>query len=157
MSFERKNIRLREFNYTGYYAYFITICTYDKKPVFKDGEFVQYLLSRLEEESAAHSFGIFAYCFMPDHLHLLLLGNEHSSLVKFIKSFKQKTGFYFKKKSGENLWQKSFYDHILRKSEDLKDTAVYIFNNPVRKGIVDNPRNYPYSGSFMLDAGELFS
>jgi REP element-mobilizing transposase RayT len=49
------------------------------------------------------------------------------------------------------LWQPSFYDHVLRKDEDLLETAKYIFNNPVRKKIVEHYQDYQLSGSFELD------
>lgn len=44
-------------------------------------------------------------------------------------------------------WQKDFYDHILRKDEDVKKHVMYILNNPVRRGIVENWKDYPYKGS----------
>ena len=47
------------------------------------------------------------------------------------------------------LWQQSFYDHALRKAEDVLDVAAYIFENPVRAGIVDDPADYPWSGSLV--------
>jgi len=48
-----------------------------------------------------------------------------------------------------NSWQKSFYEHILRKEELLDKVALYIWNNPVRKNIVEDFRKYPYSGSLV--------
>lgn len=76
---------------------------------------------------------IYSYCFMPDHLHLLIQGEENFDFKKFIKIFKQTTEFYFKKLYKDNLWHLSYYDHILRKEENIKDIVLYIFNNPVRK------------------------
>ncbi len=46
----------------------------------------------------------------------------------------------------EKLWQKSFYDHVIRKEEDLNSIAGYIFNNPVRKELVENYEDYPFLG-----------
>ena len=50
---------------------------------------------------------------------------------------------------GRRLWQRSFHDHGLRKEEDLEDAARYIWENPVRKRIVDHARNYVWSGSLV--------
>lgn len=91
-------------------------------------------------------FYVLAYCFMPDHLHVITSGNEESNLIKFIKKFKQITGYNFKKATGSKLWQKSYHDHIVRKEENLNSIAEYIFNNPVRKGLVDDYNNYPFLG-----------
>jgi len=71
-------------------------------------------------------------------------------LRKFIAAYKQKTGFEFKKKLNRSLWQINYYEHILRREEEIKKIARYIFGNPVRKGIVDNYRKYPFLGSFMF-------
>ena len=147
--------RLGSFDYIGSYAYFITCSTEEGKPYFRHKAIVDSLLPTLEETSRQMGFSIYAYCFMPDHLHLLLVGKEDSSLHKFMKLFKQRSSFVFKKACGDSLWQRSYYDHILRKEEALNDVALYIFNNPVRKGLVTDYQGYPFVGSFVFDAREL--
>ena len=110
------------------------------------------------EEVASHSgFAVVAYCFMPDHLHLLLAGEEDSALKDFMnmKMFKQRCGFYFKRRYGTPLWQPSYYDHVLRKEESLEQVVRYIFENPVRRGLVSDWRGYPFLGSMAFDLGEL--
>lgn len=47
------------------------------------------------------------------------------------------------------LWQRSFYDHALRREETLSDVARYIWHNPVRAGLVMRARDYPWSGSLV--------
>jgi REP element-mobilizing transposase RayT len=94
---------------------------------------------------------VLACVFMPDHLHLLLLGSEGSSLARFMKRFKQETGFTFKRRTGEMLWQKGYHDHVLRKEEDLADVARYIAANPVRAGLVAGWTEYPYKGGSLLE------
>jgi hypothetical protein len=47
--------------------------------------------------------------------------------------------------------QKGFYDHILRPDDNADAVAWYIFNNPVRKGLVNDARDWPHSGSWMFD------
>jgi len=154
--FKRKRNRVKFFNYTGIFAYFITICTFEKQSYFNSNEIISFLLNILKQEADKFDFSVYAYCFMPDHLHLLLIGNEESNLIKFIKLFKQRTGYYFKGRFKKPLWQKSFYDHVLRKRENINDIAGYIFENPVRKKLVDDFRKYPYSGSFVIDLKEFY-
>jgi REP element-mobilizing transposase RayT len=61
------------------------------------------------------------YLFMPDHAHLILQGeNEHANIWKCMVAFKQKTGYWMSKNAPVFEWQKDFFDHILRKDEDLK-------------------------------------
>ena len=83
---------------------------------------------------------------MPDHLHLLVGGiSEESSFKKFIQVFKQKTAYHFKKSKNEILWQRNYFDHAVRKEEDISNICDYILSNPVRRGLVQNCKNYPYS------------
>jgi hypothetical protein len=48
--------------------------------------------------------------------------------------------------TGELLWQQSFYDHALRKDEDLMVVAAYIFTNPVKAGFVESAGDFRFSG-----------
>lgn len=95
------------------------------------------------------------YLFMPDHVHLLLQGtDEDSDLWKCIVDFKQRTGFWLSQNKYSGEWQKDFYDHILRKEEDVVKHVRYILNNPVRKGIVKNWKDYPFKGSTIYNFDE---
>ncbi|MGR3302089.1 MAG: REP-associated tyrosine transposase [Candidatus Scalindua sp.] len=146
MKVQRKRNRLQHFDYEGSYAYFLTICCYDKGNYFINKNIVFNILNSLNNISSEMNFSIIAYCFMPDHLHILTSGNERISLIKFVKLFKQITGYNFKKATRRRLWQKSFYDHVVRKEENLNSIAEYIFNNPVRKGLVEDYDDYPFLG-----------
>ena len=94
---------------------------------------------------------------MPDHLHLLVGADAEADLVGFLKSLKQRTGWWFRnrhlagslKASPTSLWQKSYYDHVVRSEEDLLQIARYIVGNPVRAGLVESPEDYPFSGSLV--------
>ena len=44
---------------------------------------------------------------------------------------------------GPKLWQRSYWDHVLRRDEDVRIVAEYIVQNPVRAGIVDEACRYP--------------
>jgi len=89
---------------------------------------------------------------MPDHFHVLLTGlDPNSNLLSFLRNLKQTTGHEYLKRFHNVLWQKKFYDHILRPWDNAARIAGYIWMNPVRKGICDDPQDYPYSGSFMFD------
>jgi len=150
-----KRPRLRDFSYYGSFAYFITICTHQKSSYFRNKQAINIIFPILQQVSVQFKFTILAYCFMPDHLHLLLAGDENSSLQNFVKIFKQESGFYFKQTCNVPLWQPSYYDHVLRKEESLEGVARYILENPVRKGIVNDFREYPFLGSMVFDINEL--
>jgi putative transposase len=143
-----KRPRLKDFDYIGTYAYFITILTKDHTTYFKEAKVVEGVGNILNETAVSEKFKVLTYCFMPDHLHLLVVGeDDQSNLKKFANLFKQKSGYWFKKNYNQNLWHLSYYDHILRKEESIEEVAEYILGNPVRKGLVFDLREYPFSGS----------
>ncbi len=150
-----KCTRLKSFSYIGAYSYFITICTHNKAEHFKEKTFVDNLLNELTNCAKAYNFSILAYCFMPDHLHLLLQGEHNSSLKDFVKIFKQKSAYAFKTRTGNTLWQRSYYDHVLRKEENLEVIMRYILENPVLRGLVEDYRRYSFSGSLVFDKAKL--
>ena len=71
--------------------------------------------------------------------------------MRFAKTFKQITSFQFKRETGKRLWQRSYYDHILRSEEGLDAVAWYIWLNPVRAHMCANAEDYPYSGSMTIE------
>ncbi len=147
---------LKNFDYRDRYRYFVTICTDSKKNVFvENDQLIAKMISFLARTGEKQYFTTWVYCFMPDHLHLLVEGvNEHSDLKNFIKEFKQKTGYWFtheEASAGEKLWQPGYYEHVLRKEEDTSEVLRYILNNPVRKELVAHYLDYQYSGSLALD------
>jgi len=145
-----KRPRLKDFEYIGTYAYFVTILTKDRGAYFRQVEVVDGLIAILVKKARSERFDVLAYCFMPDHLHLLVIGkDDNSNLKKFINLFKQESGYWFKKNYNENLWHISYYDHILRKEESIEGVAIYILENPVRKGLVSDFREYRFSRSFL--------
>ena len=157
MSFQyKKRIRLKDFEYKGFYRYFVTMCTFDKKPIFTDNALVAWLIELLREKSKLFRFKVWAYCFMPDHLHLLIEGeHDDSDMRRFVSAYKQQAGFYYKKKTGLSLWQINYYEHVLRKEEDTKGVARYIFSNPMRKGLVEDFKDYTFLGSFEFDVMQM--
>ena len=108
------------------------------------------LIDVLVETAKLEKFRILTYCFMPDHLHLLVIGEDNkSNLKKFVNLLKQKSGYWFMKNYNKNLWHISYYDHILRKEEAIESVGLYILENPVRKGLVSDFSEYPFSRSFI--------
>jgi len=71
-------------------------------------------------------------------------------LIPFVDEFKQQTAYEFSKTRATRLWQRRYYDHILRPNETIEDVACYIWWNPIRKQLCTNPNEYPLSGSQTL-------
>ena len=120
--------------------------------MFANEGIVSLLLETLRAACAEHSFNIYAYCFMPDHIHLEPVGlASQSDLSEFMRAWKGTSTVPLRKAGFDDPMQRGFYDHILRPDDNQDSVAWYIFNNPVRKGLVKDPRDWPYSGSWMFD------
>lgn len=144
--FFRTAPRLSHFDYAGSFAYFVTIVTAQRQKVFTDPALVSAAADDLFISAAKYGFRLLAYCFMPDHLHTLVAGDEWSSLPRFAQHFKQATGYAFKQRTGRQLWQPSYYDHVLRAPESVESIARYIWENPVRAELTDDWTTYEGSG-----------
>ena len=86
---------------------------------------------------------------MPDHLHILCEGaNERSAVCMFVNRWKVASAARFQRELGRDIWQRSFYDHVLRPRESRDPFAWYIWMNPVRKRLCQDPHEgLPWSGS----------
>jgi putative transposase len=150
--FHRKPNRLAAASYRGQRAYFLTLCTAQRRKIFTDSKLVNALLFALREKCSCHFFNLYAFCFMPDHLHLVVTGkNDLADLVPLVRAFKGASTSVARKMHLINLWQKGYYDHALRDGESLDQAAWYIFLNPVRAGLVERAEEWPYSGSFQFE------
>ena len=81
---------------------------------------------------------------MPDHIHLLIQGKN---IINFIRLFKGRlTPIARSIEAGQKLWQRSFFDHAIRKEDSLHNVACYIWENPIRAKIIDEPMRYRWFG-----------
>jgi putative transposase len=139
--------RISGFDYRGVRRYSLTICTYARGRVFNHEDIVQSVLSEIERVAEGEHFRVLAYCFMPDHLHLLVEGeSDTADLQRFVKRWKQTTGFKYAKERGRRLWQVGFFDYVLRRDDDTNRHALYILGNPIRAGLTRTIGEYPFAG-----------
>ncbi len=149
----RKQNRLENYDYGHQGCYFVTLCTYNRQPLFKidyvgnDLCVVPHLQNQIihkwikETENKFPNAKIEKFVIMPDHLHLIVnitqrhTGRSLQDLMRFFKTMT--TNEYIKcVKDGllppfdKKLWQKSYYDHIIRNQDDYNEVWEYIENNP---------------------------
>src|SRR5262245_36410179 len=92
---------VQSFDYVGLHRYSLTFCTNNRTPFFTEKTRVELVLAQIMRSASENEFGIVAYCFMPDHLHLVVEAqSEASDCLRFIARAKQYSGFYFKKTFG---------------------------------------------------------
>ena len=144
MNANRKPNRLKNYDYSSQGAYFITICTLDRKCILSrivGGDALiapQTNLTHCGEIARKYIEsmpGIDKYVIMPNHIHLLIAidgpmkaSAPTISVPNLIRSFK----VLVSKEIGQSIWQRSFYDHIIRDEDDYLNHLQYIENNPAK-------------------------
>ena len=154
---QRKKLRLNDFDYSQSGAYFVTICTKNKKCLFSHivgrgftpaeeteikyttyGEIAEKQLLSLENRYECVK--IDKYVIMPNHIHaIIVLDNETAgaspcpTLSDIVCAYKSITTRECRKHGFDgNVFQTSFYDHIIRNQKDYDEIYKYIQDNPVK-------------------------
>ena len=148
--------RLPPTSYVGQIAISFTACVDERRQVFICHSDVEALISIMGEQFEKFGCGIPIYCFMPDHLHVISMGmTDHADGRRAMDAFKTKSGRYLKTSDADYRWQTGYHDRIIRRSEEWRKKVFYVFQNPVRAGIVQDPWTYPLTGSIGYNLNEL--
>ncbi len=155
---KRKPTRLKGYDYSSPGAYFITICTKDRKCILSEisptenlffepknillyyGSISEKYINRLN--SFYTHISVDKYVIMPNHIHIILIIQDdfyttgtsgtpsptNSVISKFVSTFKR----FCNKEFGENIWQRGSYDHIIRDYKDYEKIWQYIDTNVLR-------------------------
>jgi putative transposase len=154
---ERRH-RLPREAYVGQVAVAFTACVGRREPLFQDSGVVHQFASLLRDCAQRYASSVIIYCFMPDHVHVVLQGNEENAdLWRAVVAFKQRTGFWLKRNSPGVAWQKDFFDRVIRGDSDLLRTLRYVAENPVRAGLAVVWNEYPFLGSDVYVLEDVFS
>lgn len=140
-----KNLRKGRFCESGQ-VYVITTATHKRQPVFKDFKAARVLIQVMMGHEQVGFAATFCFVVMPDHLHWMMQLGEERNLGETIQALKSITS----RKVGRPVFQKGYYDHAVRKDEDMRALARYIVANPLRAGLVGNIHDYPHWDAIWL-------
>ena len=150
----RKPVRLRNFDYSQNGAYFVTVCTKDRQKVLSNivgegfplpkllpqGKIVDDVIKEIPQKY--NCVKIDKYVIMPDHIHLLISitkingrGNPSPTIETVMGWFKYQATKKINQATGnvgKKVFQRSFFDHIIRNENDYREIWGYIENNPAR-------------------------
>ena len=147
--------RLSRREYTGRISVGFTLCLEEPRPFFTTASVVDVFIGHLKCAASICSVGCI-YCFMPEHVHTVMIGAaDNADGLRSMEAFKQYSGWWLKSNRPDVEWQKSFYDRIVRSDKKLATLARYTVNNPVRRGLVSDWRDYPFTGAIGLDLEEF--
>ncbi len=137
---QRKIIRIKDYDYSTANYYFITICTHEKKCIFGTTEIpsvMGIIAKKKMEELPEHYFGVRVdnYIVMPNHIHAIIViekaSAEDAKLENIAGAYKAGVSRQIHKQfPGIQVWQRSFYDHVIRNQTDYENIWEYIqFND----------------------------
>ena len=109
-----------------------------RTPVFTSPAVAAAAIDVLRRHAAATGVPVYAWCVMPDHVHLILGASPNCDIVTVVgqcKNLAQREAWRLGVKGA--FCQTSFWDHFLRGDERLAHAIEYILNNPVRSGLVE--------------------
>jgi REP element-mobilizing transposase RayT len=124
--------------------YFITFCVQDRHPVLATPEALRALENVIARVA---DWQVYAAILMPDHVHLLAapMRDREASVGDFVAAIKR---WMRKELSADWQWQKGFFDRLLRNDESAQAKWEYIRENPVRKKLASDWRDWAYSIGF---------
>ena len=135
--------------------YFITFNTHLRTAILAN-ESVHDTWKAFCQNASVRRIGVGRYVIMPDHIHCFVRMSGESSLGEWVKVLKQTLGKTLKTlghtpanlpgQSLSSYWQPGFFDHLMRHSESYSEKCDYVYQNPVRAGLVANPEDWPYQG-----------
>jgi len=124
----KKELRLKNYDYTSDGYYFITVCTYYRRPyiVAKNRDVVAQFIEHISTKIKGVSIDF--YVLMPTHIHLILILEQcELKLGEVVRRLKAVTS----KQSGIKLWQPNYYEHVIRNERALRKIREYIISNPL--------------------------
>ena len=126
-------------------VYFVTSVTYNRERLLIG--YQKQLMDSFQRYKDELNFSIIAWVILPDHFHFIIdpRQNNLSTVMKKIKLSFSKKLLYMLGISGGHVWQKRFWDHVIRNQKDMNNHIDYIHYNPVKHHYTKSPFDWEYS------------
>jgi putative transposase len=151
--------------------HFITFCCYQRRALLGSVRSRNLVIEILREVRAKYGFSLAGYVIMPEHVHLLISESPEVPPAKVIQVFKQRVSrrmrgrkrararqlsLPFREAPGEvrRFWQRRYYDFNVYSRTKLWEKLHYMHANPVEKGLVRHPRDWPWSSWSFYATGD---
>jgi len=135
--------RLKRYHTFGH-DHFVTFSCYKRLPYLNNDHARITFLETLERTRQRHQFHVYAYVLMPEHVHLLLSEPPTMPLSGIFRALKTQTSKQLKGDRAR-FWQLNYYDFNVFTQKKFSEKLQYIHRNPVTRGLVENPEDWPWS------------
>jgi len=127
-------------------VYFVTFCTADRKTMLANPS-VHVALRQYAEKAEPRGVAVGRYVIMPDHIHLFIRMAPQHTLGTTVRMMKRALSGAIKESMPH--WQSGFFDHLLRHSESYSEKWEYVYQNPVRAGLVERAEDWEFQGEMV--------
>jgi REP element-mobilizing transposase RayT len=149
-----KHLRRLERVWVDFPIYYVTTCVRNRKAVLAKDEVARILVDEWCAAHARHGWAVGRYIITPDYVHFFCRAESRakrlSEFIGFWKSYTSRGIQALKQPrsapAATTLWQREFFDHVLRSSESYSEKWNYVRENPVRAGLVSNAGEWNYAG-----------
>jgi putative transposase len=149
--------------------YFFTVVTFERRPIFTEDRYVDLLRGAIRYTLARYPFRVNAAVILPEHLHMLwtlpLEDDDYSTRWRLIKSYFSRNWPgkiddplpVSRAAKGERaIWQRRFWEHLIRDDADYARHLDYIHYNPVKHGFVRSAGEWSYSSFSRYQASGIY-
>ncbi len=146
---ERKHLKRLNGVWENHPRYFITVCVHKRQKILDNPDAHRILQKHWRKTLDLYGWAIGAYVIMPDHVHFFCTdAASTTTLSKMIGSWKQWSAKELAACLGVRapVWQKEFFDHLLRSNESYSEKWNYVLQNPVRAELVLDADQWLYKG-----------
>ncbi|MGI9087123.1 MAG: REP-associated tyrosine transposase [Chthoniobacterales bacterium] len=131
-------------------VYFVTFCTHRRARWLAAVDVHDAFVRFAEIAEIKFNIAVGRYVIMPEHVHLLVCGDQSFVLEHWVGELKQALARGGKRKRADGqIWQEGFFDHVLRSNESMSAKWEYVRMNPVRAGLVTRAEDWPYQGEII--------
>jgi len=171
---QHKHLRRLERVWLDSPAYFVTACTHRRRPILAATVVTAILTGEWRTAEERHGWLVGRYVIMPDHVHFFCAAEHNAkSLSVFVGAWKEWTSKRIARELGPavaagadrgsaagtiddkprspraattRVWQREFFDHVLRSEESYAEKWEYVRQNPVRAGLAAHVEDWPFQG-----------
>jgi len=136
-------------------SFFFTVVTARRRPLFAAPDAVALLGTALRAVRRLRPFDVDAIVVLPDHLHCIWTLPEGDA--DFMMRWRLVKTWFVKHWSYKQVWQRRYWEHLLRDERDFANHVDYIHFNPVRHGLVAQASEWPYSSFQRYVAGGVYA
>lgn len=160
------------------HTYYLTCCTHNRRPLLRAGRAAQVLIELYAGYRGRGDIRLHGYVIMPDHYHVLVTLAAEPSVSNLVRKIHGLFAWRWhawagdeapalrkgrgeagdeapalRGKARERVWQRRFYDHVVRDDEDWRMKLSYLHENPVRAGLVECAADYEWSSASFWETG----